>query len=64
MRLHRKAKKNNSNEVWAKFRKLHNKINQKIRSAKSDYENRISVALQTNANNIKRGGNYLNKFSI
>ena len=53
MRLHRKAKKNNSNEVWAKFRKLRNKINRKIRSAKSDYENRISVALQRNANNIK-----------
>ena len=53
MRLHRKAKKNNSNEVWAKFRKLRNKINRKIRSAKSDYENHISVALQTNANNIK-----------
>ena len=52
-RLHRKAKNVNSNEAWAKFRKIRNKVVGKIRSAKSDYENRISLALQTNTTNIK-----------
>ena len=53
MRLHRKAKSVNTFEVWAKFRRLRNSINGKIRSAKSDYENRIALALQTNTKNLK-----------
>ena len=52
-RLHRKAKNVNTNEAWAKFRKIRNKVVGKIRSAKSDYENRISISLQTNTTNIK-----------
>ena len=44
-RLHRKAKNVNTNEAWAKFRKIRNKVVGKIRSAKSDYENRISISL-------------------
>ena len=52
-RIHRRAKLLNTIEAWAKFRKIRNKIVGKIRSAKSDYENRISAALQTNTTDIK-----------
>ncbi|MCG8048301.1 MAG: reverse transcriptase family protein [Candidatus Thiodiazotropha endolucinida] len=52
-RLHKKAKRSNTETAWSKFRKMRNKIVKLIRSSKATEENRISEALKANTNNIK-----------
>ena len=52
-RLHKKAKRLNTDQIWRKFRKLRNKIVKEIRSSKLNYENRIANLLKTNTQDIR-----------
>lgn len=52
-RLHRQAKVTNNASKWAKFRRLRNKITNKIRSAKHNYEMGIAERLKNNTTDVK-----------
>ncbi|MEW8546463.1 MAG: reverse transcriptase family protein, partial [Candidatus Thiodiazotropha sp.] len=52
-RLHKRAKRIDTVQIWRKFRKLRNKIVKEIRSSKVNYENRISNLLKTNTQDTR-----------
>lgn len=52
-RIHKLAKRTNSDLNWSKFRRLRNKITKKVRAAKTYYESNISQKLKTCSNDIK-----------
>lgn len=61
-RLHKQAKVTNNASKWAKFRRLKNKITNKIRSAKHNYERRIAERLKIKPQVLKCDGNYPSRF--
>ena len=52
-RLHKQAKVTNNAFKWGKFRRLRNKITNKIRSAKHNYEMRIAERLKNKTTDVK-----------
>ncbi len=52
-RYHKKAKIENNELNWAKFRKIRNKVTQLIRKSKADYDNKIIDKVNDNTTPVK-----------
>ena len=52
-RLHKKAKRMNTVQIWRKFKKIRNKIVKEIKSSKLNYKNRIANLLKINTQDIR-----------
>ena len=53
-RIHKQAKRTNNDLKWSKFRRIRNKIVQKIRSAKLRYETSTAARLRDKTTNVKK----------